>query len=137
MKIYIVTSGSYSDYGIDAVFTDHEKALEFVRIFNGGSYNIEEYESDPKIPPKIREGYWIYKVTLYKNGDLYGIYEYDSEFFYIDSPNFKLNEPKIRKTFDEQDVMDIIVQALTEEGAIKIANEFRTRLIAENSFETK
>ena len=45
MKIYVVTSGTYSNYGIEAVFTDHKKAKQYANLNSGRE--IEEYESDP------------------------------------------------------------------------------------------
>ncbi len=44
-KVYIVTSGAYSDYQINAVFSTREKAESFV---NGGTdlYSIEEFPLD-------------------------------------------------------------------------------------------
>lgn len=55
MKIYIVTSGCYSEYGIDAVFLDKTEAEKYIAVKNEqnswhDSYCIEEYESqDGKI----------------------------------------------------------------------------------------
>ena len=50
MKIYIITSGSYSDYGIRRVFTDLEKAEKYASLCDtDGGYNearIEEYETE-------------------------------------------------------------------------------------------
>lgn len=49
MKVYVVTSGCYSDYGIDKVFTDRAKAEEFCEWhtgWNGDSSRIEEYETE-------------------------------------------------------------------------------------------
>lgn len=43
MKVYIATDGDYSDYHIEAVFTDKKQA-EFFCSTHG--YRIEEYESD-------------------------------------------------------------------------------------------
>lgn len=50
-EIYIVTSGSYSDYGIDEVFTNKEKAEDYVRLKNNDSsmwddYRVETYLVD-------------------------------------------------------------------------------------------
>lgn len=50
-EIYIVTSGSYSDYGIDEVFTNKEKAEDYVRLKNNdssmwGGYRVETYLVD-------------------------------------------------------------------------------------------
>jgi sarcosine oxidase delta subunit len=44
MKIYIVTSGEYSDYGIDAVFTDEDMAWRFAST--DFDYRIETYDAD-------------------------------------------------------------------------------------------
>jgi hypothetical protein len=46
-KVYIVTSGTYSDYGINSVFQSEEKAQEFVDLMEKRSsyseYDIEEH----------------------------------------------------------------------------------------------
>ena len=59
-KIYIVTSGYYSDYGIEAVFSTEEKAMEFVNA-NGTDYHVECFEIDK---PFAREEN-IWRVVLY------------------------------------------------------------------------
>ena len=51
MTIYLVTSGEYSDYHIDAVFADKEKAERFCALKNNeyndyNEYEIEEWEED-------------------------------------------------------------------------------------------
>ncbi len=53
MKIYIVTTGSYSDYGIDAVFSIEEKVEAYARAqgFDKNPFShwdIDEQEVDPK-----------------------------------------------------------------------------------------
>ena len=51
MKIYVVTSGCYSDYHIDAVFDDHEKAEVYVAAndsINDPVY-IETYDTDDMV----------------------------------------------------------------------------------------
>ena len=52
-KIYIVTSGEYSDYHIEAVFTTKEKAVEYVEQ-HGTDYNIEEYDLDEEVEKKTQ-----------------------------------------------------------------------------------
>jgi len=49
MKVYIITSGEYSDYCIDAVTLDKEEAEKMVNVFP--EERIEEYDTDdfPKI----------------------------------------------------------------------------------------
>ena len=54
-KIYMVTSGCYSDYCINAVFSTREKAEEY--IDGGNAYSdsdIEEYDLDEPIKRKTR-----------------------------------------------------------------------------------
>jgi len=51
MKIYIVTSGDYSTYGINAVFTTRQAAEDYVEIWNRASSDtdwasIEEWTAD-------------------------------------------------------------------------------------------
>lgn len=47
MKVFIVTSGSYSDYHIEAVFSTNEKAEEYINNrCDDGVNGIEEYEMD-------------------------------------------------------------------------------------------
>jgi hypothetical protein len=48
MKVYVITSGEYSDYSIDRVFLDKEKAERYVKLSQGeyDSTRLEEYETD-------------------------------------------------------------------------------------------
>jgi len=43
MKVYIVTDGSYSDYHIERVFLEKEKAEHFSELIDG---DVGEYETD-------------------------------------------------------------------------------------------
>ena len=47
MKVYIVTSGEYSAYGINQVFLSKEKAELYIKAhyYYRGGYNIEEYDT--------------------------------------------------------------------------------------------
>lgn len=53
-KVYIVTSGCYSDYGIEACFSTKEKAQEYInnskktKNYSYRDIGIEEYELDGK-----------------------------------------------------------------------------------------
>ena len=44
MKVYVVTSGCYSDYQIEAVFTDPDKANAYANL--DSDREVEEYEAD-------------------------------------------------------------------------------------------
>lgn len=78
MQVYVVTSGEYSDYGIDAIFSTAEKAQEYVsmREFTDTyeSYRINVWDVD-----KYHETECVNLVLL--NGE---IYNFDSLRFQID-----------------------------------------------------
>ena len=83
-KVYIVTSGEYSDYGIDRVFSTEEKAKEWVDIITsmyGGNYNIEQYELDAPIPE--RKEYLFFESYIENNT----IIKSDFEFYFADEPS--------------------------------------------------
>ena len=50
MRVYVITSGDYSDYCIMGVTLDKENAERYVELYNGKSEyyqaKIEEYETD-------------------------------------------------------------------------------------------
>lgn len=79
-KVYIVTSGDYSDYHIDAVFSTKQGAEKYCALKNtcdrySDFYNIEEYDIDdmnasntkvvyafliePSNPPTVEATYYI------------------------------------------------------------------------------
>lgn len=56
-KVYIVTSGNYSDFRIEAVFSTEEKAKEYIDSFaiRQYEYDIYEYDIDEYFNNRIRE----------------------------------------------------------------------------------
>ena len=83
-KVFIVTSGEYSDYGINRVFTTEEKAKEWVDIITSmynGNYNIEQYELDAPIPE--RKEYLFFEAYIENNT----IIKSDFEFYFADEPS--------------------------------------------------
>lgn len=60
-KVYIVTSGEYSDYHINAVFSTREKAEEYVDA-QGSDYRVEEYPVDDA-EVKKNESIWLVSVN--------------------------------------------------------------------------
>lgn len=82
-KVFIVTSGEYSDYGIDRVFSTEEKAKEWVDVITsmyGGNYNIEQYELDAPIPE--RKEYLFFEA--YIENDV--VIKSNFEFYFADEP---------------------------------------------------
>lgn len=60
-KIYVVTSGSYSDYAIDAIFTTEKKAEEYKDNFNCD--DVEIHDLDPSTV-----AFHMTTVSMLKNG---------------------------------------------------------------------
>jgi hypothetical protein len=65
-KIFIVTNGTYSDYSIQAVFSDREKAEKYLaelKLINDDNADIEEWDVDTTDELVARE-YWSSKIDL-------------------------------------------------------------------------
>lgn len=66
MKVYIVTAGSYSDYHIEKVFTDKDKAEEFAK-WCYDSNGVDEYDTEDDI--NVGKYYQIHiTYKAYDNG---------------------------------------------------------------------
>ena len=55
MEIYVVTAGSYSDYHIQYVFTDKEKAQKYVDLHSNDSWDTPEIEIYESIEEDLNE----------------------------------------------------------------------------------
>lgn len=112
-KIYIVTSGEYSDYGIDAVFTTKEKAVDYVEQYGTG-YNIEEYNLDEEVVEETK---------------LWGIeFEIESHEIKMASPiTFNIDKRKdtckVSEYLSSKPYITFYIEANTMDRAIKIASE--------------
>lgn len=125
-KVFIVTSGLYSDYGINAVFSSRELADNYI---NGDEdYRIEEYDIDTK---EKNEKY--IKVEMDINGNTKDVEEfYSTDDSYSDRVCFIFNY-----NLDKGIRYDKINQLLCyyslnndKTTAIKACNELRAQLIA-------
>ena len=122
MKIYIVTCGKYSDYGILAAFLDKTKAEAFAKTYNRGhgtehydEARIEEYEDG--IPFDF-ETMNVYAVRFYDDGshdivkkELYNMYDFQKILPHVTVPSSIFVRHKYIVT----------VAAKDEEHAFKIA----------------
>lgn len=64
MKIYVITSGMYSDYGIEAIFLDKEKAENYVKYHGSGGYygdlpSIEEWDTSDEEYQMQADGHYV------------------------------------------------------------------------------
>lgn len=111
--IYVVTAGSYSDYGIVGVYTDKDLAETCAQIIDEG--RVEEYEINPEAD-RLRQGLKHFRVSMEKNGDKARAWPSSS----------------LRDTYESfsRDYSSCYVWAHDETQAIKAANERRLRAIA-------
>lgn len=118
MKVFIVTSGDYSDYHIDRVFSAREKAREFVDHM-GGCYEIEEYSLDEETP----RGVFGYRVSLYK----------DHTEVELTDPAYDayMRKDSLRWSEDFMPHLIFVVEAKDAPHAVKIASERFMRIKAE------
>lgn len=120
-KIYIVTKGEYSDYHICAIFSSKIKAEKYCQaITKEGSWStpqIEDYDLDEY---DLKEGEHSWFVRMKKDGEVEEAYEDDSR---SDEHGFDINKNLYSHVF-----------ATSKEHAIKITNERRAQLIAQNDW---
>lgn len=126
-KVFVVTSGQYSDYGVDAIFTTKELAENFINAFKSDSSydekNIEEWDLDP-YDLHLKQNRKPYFLRINKNGDTRDLELCDSVYGFS-------HELGVSYTHNE-DWMNIYCFADDEKHAVKIANERRTQVIAAN-----
>ena len=120
MKIYIVTCGEYSDYGILAAFLDKTKAEAFVEKHNrcgiGDEAKIEEFEDGIQFDFETMN---IYAVRYYNDGshdivkkELHNIYDFQTTLPSVIAPT--------KSAFIRHKYL-VTVAAKDEEHAFKIA----------------
>ena len=142
MKLWCLTSGEYSDYGIVGVFSSLDKVEEYKQYHNKIVINYYKKlypdESDEELlchswssfntPFELEVDDFIvhkdkfpYRIYMHKNGNISNIY-LENE-VYMDDVQINKNK-KV-----EWDIY-FIINAIDKEHAIKIANERRVQLIA-------
>lgn len=115
MKVYIVTSGDYSDYHIERVFSTREKAQEYLdHRGNAERAKIEEYNLDEETP----RGVFGYSVLFYLGTDeaVTSLVQLSND-SYTRKDSVGYNESFSSKT------MRFILEAKDSVHAVKIASE--------------
>lgn len=120
-KVYIVNSGEYSDWNIDAAFSTLEKAKTYRDSSDYFHDNIIEMEIDK--PNDFPIGKKAYRVSFRKDGTCY-----------CNSVEPEKVDNKTNPTF--HDMMVTTCWATDKKHAIKIANERRVQIIANNKWDT-
>jgi len=137
MKVYVVTSGNYSDYGILAIFSTRGKARGFIKReqrnalyehYIGDDYRIETWEVDKPLEPKIP----IFFCYYYPENDSWKVIEHNDE--YLHDFNRVHKEPYYGET--DGYVYWVVKKARDKDSALKVANEQILQFIAKEPPET-
>jgi len=125
-KVFVVTSGTYSDYHINAVFTDEDEAEKYRMNFKYG--NVEEFELDPSTQPIDIIQVWMTKDGTTKNvrhmvkptdeSGFYGFYPWESGEFMIYKVNTD-NEEKAVKVVNEKRCLILSFNLWGEETVVR------------------
>jgi hypothetical protein len=127
-KVFLVTRGDYSDYRVCAVFSNKKLAQKYIDSFNPryDEFRIEDYELDI-YQNELKKDYKPFFLRMTKEGNCTEIKIKDS--------SYDLENENIHIGFDINKNMYISIFAKDEKHAIKIANEKRAQLIAENNWK--
>lgn len=139
--VYLVSSGEYSSYGVGPVFSTEALAQEYIdkwKKFGNHEYGIEERELDPEHEMNIplQNGWTHFKVIMFKDGtsDIEENMTY-SNYQDNDTAAVSLGWNWIKNKYVKTVTLFAPVWAVNEQGAAKIVNEKRTRLIASGEWE--
>lgn len=120
-KVYIVTSGDYSDYTIGAVFSTEEKANEFIQQ-HGSDYRIEVFDIDNEVKKETK----LWEVSMYYEDFTLRECHIAWKDLYIADTFRVLNDCYGKKVLDqyiETDSMDRAIKIASERIAQIKANE--------------
>jgi len=121
--VYLVTSGEYSSYGVDAAFSSLKRA--FVYVDKRANRHIELYRlNDGQREFSIRRPW---QIRMDKEGNVDQTWEGE--------PTQKQEERRPPRLW--RGLVNFYVMARTEKQAIKAANEQRAQLIALNHWPTE
>ncbi len=115
-KIYIITSGEYSDYCIQAVFSTKKKAQEY-RQQHGTDFSIEIFDIDEEVKKEIKiwrvtmrfDNFKVFECTTGLWGNGWGSHMKDTFYYWLD--------------WEGTEYIRLYLEADCMDRAIKIASE--------------
>ncbi len=133
-KIWLIETGCYSDYRVFGVFSTRQKAIGVANTLKLGEDSVQEWIIDPGVE-ELSKGYWKYHVIMLQNGKVESIereeklYDFDVSHFIWDRPNTPAFKGK-----NIPAALNANVWAKNEKHAVKIVNEIRSQMIANNEW---
>lgn len=124
--VYVVTSGDYSDYGIEGMFSDRAKADAFAALWPVDGYKqarVEEYRLDVAVDERFGRGLRPFWCVMDRDGRVRSIDQRTPTD--TDNPASPRPVPRVGGTW-----LVGTVWATDKAHAAKILNERRVQLIA-------
>jgi len=116
-KIYLVSTGDYSEYRIEGVYSTKKKALEAKKRY-GSMNDIEEYVIDEM--PDCPNGLYLFEVVMDRWGNS------------CTSNHIDMRNIHYLWTWHDDNNIYFTLWAKDKKHAVKIANEHRAHIIALN-----
>jgi len=131
MKVYCVTTGSYSSYCVEAIFSTMKKAKAYKEIFNcDGIYSTE---LDPNGVDLYNQGLRVFLVIMDRDGKTELVNQVELHGSITESPiPWKRSKIPVYKKQGLKDAVRGCVWAKDMQHAVKIVNELRVQFIAGN-----
>lgn len=127
-KVWVVTSGNYSDYEYDAIFSTEEKAGEFMKAVPGDWNGADEVEVDDyNVASKLKEGMNLWRIQMLRDGTVQSAGQYTVDGSNYEEKVFVLGPDSFEKRTAQQ--LNVWCFARDKDHAIKIAGEKRTQSI--------
>ena len=121
-KVYMVTDGWYSDYRVLGIYSTKAKAEKAKVLFNADN-EIDTIDLD--VVPKTPRGMLKWVVEMDRNGNVNDVSRETCE--------YPSSSASVWKPFDSDvTYLRAALWAKDEEHAVKVANEWRTRIVANN-----
>lgn len=117
-KVFVITSGEYSDYHIDRVFSTRRKANDYLDT-KDNSYRLEVYDMDESFESKTE----LYCIT----------FRFDQkkvEDVQLCCVGRKKDLIRARRTYSGESMLDIYVESDSRKRALKVASERYGAIIA-------
>lgn len=127
--IYIITSGSYSDYGIHSVWTDKAKAEGRCALLNAGqSYMYDDFRV---------EDYPLNHISEHETRGFVGTYDYEKHGYPVDVSNIIVQEAIILSPYELRSFISwenqVTAKAVTVEKLHKIVFDIVAEQAAKGS----
>ena len=132
-KVFAASSGSYSDYSVQAIFSTRERAEEYIRCVRDDWNSVEEYELDPPTAGLLKKGYAPWTIVMRRDGTVEHCDRQESNGYSVAPYAYLWERTKAPAYQGQEGVEDALSWhglAKSEKQAVKAANEKRAQMIA-------